>query len=1162
VEIKKSFKIFFVLSLFGIGLYASEGDVVPIVEQEHTRTLVRNAFVDINATLLVKNMPIEDIKSLQVISPTGHGVVIYNPDNYTIRYQVDENYIGTDSISYTVTTESNQSASGVIGLHIAVPSSELDVSSENVYTPSLSIVELGRLANATIKIYELAKDAVWGDGSETLKFTEVSSGEAPLLADIGVFDAHCSQLSGDKYYVYEAIRGEDWDRDDNGVKDSFPTPNHGTFHLMIKGSWCGQTQKAEGGTNLMITPSSELQARKMQGKPINDDNLNDTGAEVAQKDNNGDGEIDGKDIQFVDPVANKADGYSEASADADEMEKLIDEIHGGTADTDDDGVTDEHEKEIGCNPNKKDTDGDGVLDGDEVDGDTDGDGKYDCRDKDDDGDTILTSVELPEGDTDGDGVDNYLDDDDDNDNGQGDGGLTKDEVGEGDEDGDGVPSYLEVPAMENVFRLFSRDFVFSNANGTDNVWVAPRFGEGKLVYGVKKGDNDDPADDKIEFNEKEYRVTRDSDNKPIVQVIKDEVGDNGQAISGGVARSVAKKGDIVFVASRNGISAYDVADPENIAFVNETNVLEDLTDPDGAIKKPYQFQGYGRIFRVNGVTYDKKMDKLLVSTTHGVVQYSDGLVAEKLFGQRISFVASKRLYNGTKTTLNANALHALTRGGRLYKLNIRRDEERWKSKTWRNLPYYRIDGYTYDVAITANGENAIIANNRYLTKIDLTIPAISSKFSPYKKVDGVDVLKKKHVSEIDGCNRIIGVTIDPDDPDGSVYVSCGNGVIRHTAIPADAINEPGQHVNKIRAMDLIVTDDQKKAYVVTGREGSRRSRLYGYNIDKDGEFYMDIGAGYDFGDMPDDMWFADVDTKRNLIDEKHNRNHRRGGLIKQPPIPERPITPGSIVFDPADPTIAYASSYLNFYRIDLSSGATVKIAEDGEEDKALFDSITGQERGPLNNRTVKMALASQATDGGNFIFGRRAYSLGVSLGMGAPIYSTKVQDWEDSTRYRYKSHTLVPRSNAWGMDWFDDNVFIALGRQGIAKAVNADVTPDDHALVVTKTPYEMGSRGRFISDVQIDPDDAPIVLTSNAFIEKGFDAIAISRRIERCNGSQGMFIVPAAGDGLPKVHVACGNQIVTVDYGIKDGRVMYKDTNREFTYAKELTLDYIDQVYR
>jgi len=89
------------------------------------------------------------------------------------------------------------------------------------------------------------------------------------------------------------------------------------------------------------------------------------------------------------------------------------------ADTDGDGLLDVDELEMGSDPNNADTDGDGIPDGDEVEDpddpeDTDGDGLIDILDDDDDGDGIPTSLEGTD-DFDGDGIPNYLDLDSDGD---------------------------------------------------------------------------------------------------------------------------------------------------------------------------------------------------------------------------------------------------------------------------------------------------------------------------------------------------------------------------------------------------------------------------------------------------------------------------------------------------------------------------------------------------------------------------------------------------------------------------------------------------------------------------------------------------------------------------------------------------------------------------
>jgi outer membrane protein OmpA-like peptidoglycan-associated protein len=75
-----------------------------------------------------------------------------------------------------------------------------------------------------------------------------------------------------------------------------------------------------------------------------------------------------------------------------------------TKDSDNDGIPDAKEIELGLNPNNEDTDGDGISDAIEVaqqPQDTDGDGKINAFDNDDDGDGVLTADENPDPNSDG-----------------------------------------------------------------------------------------------------------------------------------------------------------------------------------------------------------------------------------------------------------------------------------------------------------------------------------------------------------------------------------------------------------------------------------------------------------------------------------------------------------------------------------------------------------------------------------------------------------------------------------------------------------------------------------------------------------------------------------------------------------------------------------------
>lgn len=132
-------------------------------------------------------------------------------------------------------------------------------------------------------------------------------------------------------------------------------------------------------------------------------------------------------------------------------------------DTDGDGLLDSDEILLGTDPMEQDSDGDTVRDDEEVGGDvsnpldTDGDAIINALDGDDDGDGILSFWEgynkpLPSVDTDSDGTPDYLDKDDDND-----GIQTRDENADpnadgqpddaADADGDSIPDYLDASTI-------------------------------------------------------------------------------------------------------------------------------------------------------------------------------------------------------------------------------------------------------------------------------------------------------------------------------------------------------------------------------------------------------------------------------------------------------------------------------------------------------------------------------------------------------------------------------------------------------------------------------------------------------------------------------------------------------------------------------------------
>ena len=90
-------------------------------------------------------------------------------------------------------------------------------------------VMLGNIANATVKIYE-----VDSNGLKKLLWSELSS-DAKNLEDIGKFDLHQFELKANQLYLYEVSSGEDWDYNDDGIKDDSFTQNQGTFRSIIYG---------------------------------------------------------------------------------------------------------------------------------------------------------------------------------------------------------------------------------------------------------------------------------------------------------------------------------------------------------------------------------------------------------------------------------------------------------------------------------------------------------------------------------------------------------------------------------------------------------------------------------------------------------------------------------------------------------------------------------------------------------------------------------------------------------------------------------------------------------------------------------------------------------------------------------------------------------------
>ena len=1124
-----------------IGLINNGWNRPPVAENK-TLTIDINSSIEISLAELISDPDgVKNITDIKVSSTTSHGKAIYYDNNRTISYTPKESYQGIDIIPYTISDFSGLSDSGEIKIKIgkAKSTSGSGGSSSSSFTKK-SVAELGRLANAVVKIYELGE----GDTVCTLsnpKWDNIgTSGEDSDLDKIGLFDNHKDDLDPAKYYLYRVTGGVDWDVDDDGVKDATGTPNRGTFNLVLKGE--------DIEDDLRVTAASEILFRKLGCNPVNKDDLDSLSKDLVQKDLNGDGKIDSKDVGKYNPVEDKKDEGSHLDPDTKEaMDKTLEEIHNDDADTDEDGIKDKDEKTAGCNPNNPDSDGDGVPDIDEMknaDGDidltidTDGDGKMNCRDKDDDGDTIFTKVETQEGidtDSDGDGTPDYLDKDDDND-GDDTGSPEDPNI---DRDGDGIKDYLEetIPS-ETKFSLAVRDFVFANsADDSDlaNIWIAPRLGFGKLIYGIKKS-NDTTAngeDDAQSYDEFEYRG-----DKAGTDIITAENSSN--RVSG-----LVKIGDDVFVVGGQKLIKCGVGDVTAIDCSTETNVWNDIVAEDklnARNKDTYRFSGYGRVFRIYNISIAniEGDDKLLLATSHGVVQYNPGLGIEKIYGQRIPFMSAHL------SKLNPKEILGLTRNGYLVKLNMKRDVKRWRRKLVRNLPNYRVGGWCFDFEITKDGKKAVIANNRRISVVDLTIPAISSKLKKYPdyfnaKVSTQPIAKNddKGIEKqdgIDGCRRVLGITLDPTDgDDANIYISCGvtrkvgteNGIeaIKRVPMPPKVINDLAPHINYMRAWDMITTSDLTKAFVVTSSEANRNSRLMTYDIDIDGEFYNELQL------LPE----TDI------------------------PVVDRTRGIGDIIFVPdSDEKEAFVTAYRGLYKVDLATGAVARLDDDGGT--RVYDHLYPDKHiGTLNSNVPKLALALSPDK--KILVSRYRYSLGTMPMGGGPIVYNLTPGPEGNSM---TNNLLRGSSYIVGVVIDSDfNTFTAHRNQGIVKSKHAEESTEYVLKELDgnqKTPrqdwIDHDKKGRYhgaIEDIQLAGGDAMqdylYVATGRGWLEqrsKGLDFVGTyfyndadnedilidryakpadtSMKIAGCKQARGVYLTGK------RAIVSCVNRVVTVKY--------------------------------
>ncbi len=188
-------------------------------------------------------------------------------------------------------------------------------------TPVEGTAQLGNLANATVKIYEISDN-----GTAVLKWIETTS-NGTTLDEIGKFNTHSNELNPDRYYLYEVIGGEDWDANDDGIRDDNATPNKGVIRAVAKGS---NIQYA--GSDFRVTFASEAVYEQVAKYLKYDFNPANFAAELQKSvqsvvgDVNNDGVVNVEDMLTFNPAfnKNKLKGICRY-----EMDNITDNIHHG-----------------------------------------------------------------------------------------------------------------------------------------------------------------------------------------------------------------------------------------------------------------------------------------------------------------------------------------------------------------------------------------------------------------------------------------------------------------------------------------------------------------------------------------------------------------------------------------------------------------------------------------------------------------------------------------------------------------------------------------------------------------------------------------------------------------------------------------------------------------
>ena len=455
--------------------------------------------------------------SVTVPVQPAHGSVVVNGDG-TLTYSPSNNYVGTDSVLYTVCDNSPTPIcqNAAVYFYVSSANTARTLAADDFASVGGSSNEI--TANGNV----LTNDKNTAGASLTASLvTGPSSSQGTLVfnADGSYVFTPVAGFSGPVDILYTACTGATpplcatatlhilvniirVDTDGDGVPDNVDLDNDNDGILdSVESAACSPSSPTCDTDGDGISNSLDLDS---DGDGIND------ATESGGIDVNGDGKVDGGvDVNGVPISANG--GLSPADADGDGKKNPYD------VDSDGDGIPDSVEKGSGATP--VDTDGDGVPDYLDTDSDndgipdgiekgsgatpvdTDGDGIPDYKDVDSDGDGILDSIEKGSGstpvDTDGDGVPDYKDLDSDND------GIPDSiEKGPGatpvDTDGDGVPDYKDLDSdndgiLDSIEKGSGATPVDTDGDGVPDYKDLDSDNDG-ILDSIEKGSGSTPVD--------------------------------------------------------------------------------------------------------------------------------------------------------------------------------------------------------------------------------------------------------------------------------------------------------------------------------------------------------------------------------------------------------------------------------------------------------------------------------------------------------------------------------------------------------------------------------------------------------------------------------------------------------------------------------------------